>query len=134
MSYAVRALHALLVVLAFFPWALGCISFGLALLFTLAADWLWPDATHGNCWTYVGPRWFKHGGYILIRAADDVRVLGRGFIPHAIWVKRWPMDAEVEQTLPIKRTGARWLPWRTLYFPFKVRHSERPHNSTWGDL
>ena len=131
MSYALRALHALLVVLAFVPWALGCLGFGLALLLVLAADWLWPNATHGNCWSFVGPLWARYGGYIVVRMADDVTIIGRRFIPHALWLEKWPSDVAMQQTMPLKRSRN---PLRTLYFQFKVRRSERPHDSTWGDL
>lgn len=127
-----RPLHALLVVGAFVPWAFGCACFAVALWLTVLADKLWPAADHGNCWSYAGPRWWRWGGYILVRPADDVRVMGRGFIPHAIWVKTMPSDAselEVEQTRPLHRSKAKWMPWRTLYFPFAVLRKERPHNA-----
>lgn len=129
-----RVLHAIVVVLAFFPWALGCLMFAVALGLVLLADRIWPDADWGNCWSFVGPRWYRHGGYIAIRSADEVSVSGCGPIPHAMWITTWPADAAVQQTRPRKRTGARWLPWRTLYFPYVVKKSERPHNSNWADL
>jgi hypothetical protein len=136
-----RILHALLVVLASFPWALGCLGFGAALLFTLAADRLWPGADHGNCWSFVGPKWSRWGGYIVVRWADDVviphwRIIprslrGRRFVPHAMWLEKWPADVEMQQTVPLKRSKN---PLKTLYFRYIVRRSERPHDSTWGGL
>lgn len=122
-----RAVHALIIILAVIPWFIGLLGFGLALLLVLLADRVWPDATMGNCWSFVGPRWFRHGGYILIRPADNVRVLNIGWIPHAIWVKSLSDGVELEQTHPDNRTAAKWIPWRTVYFPFKVLHRERPH-------
>lgn len=132
MTRARRALHALIVVAAFFPWCLGVALFGAALWLTLIADRLWPEADHGNCWSFVGPRWFRHGGYIGVRLADDVRVAGKPVIPHAIWVTALPEAApglSLQQTKPIKRSRNRWFPWRVVYFPFTVSRHERPHNA-----
>lgn len=124
-----RFLHAVLILLAVVPWAFGCLLFSLALLLTILADRLWPNADHGNCWSFVGPRWAKHGGYLLIRPADGVRVFGKGIIPHVIWLKSLPKEGVVlEQTFPLFRSKSRWLPWRTLYFKYKLLSREREHN------
>lgn len=126
--------HALLVLLAVIPWVLGVLAFGVALLAVMLADWVWPNATAGNCWSFVGPRWAKHGGYLVIRPADGVRVSGAGWIPHALWMPEIGTDARIQQTVPERRTRAQWLPWRTLYFPYRVIRKERAHNSNWADL
>ena len=128
------SIHAALVLLAVVPWIVGLLGFGAALLLVLAADWVWPDANRGNCWSFVGPRWVKHGGYIVVRPADGVRVLGRFWVPHAFWMPKIGMDNVILQTHPATRSRSKWLPWRTLYFEFRVRKRESPHNSDWADL
>lgn len=129
-----RIIHAPLVILAAVPWAFGCLLFAVALGLTILADRVWPNATHGNCWSFVGPRWWRYGGYLLIRPADDVRVLGVGIIPHAIWVHGLAEDNELKQTVPLERSLSTSVPWRTLYFRFKVIRKERPRNSDRAEL
>ncbi|MBK8772736.1 MAG: hypothetical protein IPM06_20230 [Rhizobiales bacterium] len=129
-----RTVHAVLVLLAVIPWVIGLAGFGVALLLVLLADWAWPKATWGNCWSFVGPRWFKHGGYICARPADGVRLLGKFWIPHAFWMPEIGADASIQQTVPDHRSNAQWLPWRVLYFPYRVIRKERAHNSNWADL
>jgi hypothetical protein len=120
----VKALHAILVVVAFVPWLIGCIGFGAALALVLLADRIWPGATRGNCWSYVGPRWWRRGGYLLIRWAA-----GWPMIPHAAWVRELSADNALEQTVPLERV-TRWsLWWKTLYFPFRVSSVEQPRNA-----
>ncbi len=123
-----KILHAVLVEVAIIPWIVAVNCAVLCLILVMLADKAWPNATSGNCWSYVGPKWFKHGGYLLIRYADDVRLFGRLRIPHAIWLKILG-TAETEQTVPTNRSKAKKLPWRTLYFPYLVRSKERPHNA-----
>jgi hypothetical protein len=118
-----KAAHAALVVLAFLPWLVGCIGFGLALALVLLADRIWPNAKHGNCWSYVGPRWWRHGGYLLIRWASGMS------IPHAAWVRTLSDGNELEQTVPLERVTSWALWWRTVYFPFRVTTKEKPQNA-----
>jgi len=129
-----RFFHAVLVLLAVIPWAVGVTLFAIALVLVLLADKLWPNADWGNCWSFCGPKWVKEGGYLVARPADGVRFLGKLWIPHVFWMPKIGDGNTVLQTFPIDRTKARWLPWRTLYFRFIVRGKERPHNSTFGDL
>lgn len=129
-----RVLHATLVLLAVVPFAIGLAGFGVALLLVLLADFAWPKATWGNCWSFVGPRWFKHGGYLVVRPADGVRIAGSGWVPHAMWMPEIGTDASIVQTFPESRSGAQWLPWRVIYFPYRVVRKERAHNSNWADI
>jgi hypothetical protein len=130
-----RAAHAALCVAAFVPWLLGALGFGCALLLALLADRVWPNATWGNCWTQTGPRWWRHGGYLLIRWADGQQIGGVGGVPHAIWVHTLPDDGiGLLQTKPLRRRSTRILPWYTLYFELDVIDRERPHNSSWSKL
>lgn len=129
-----RALHATLVLLAVIPWSLGVLLFGVALLLVLLADKVWPNANWGNCWSYCGPKWVKEGGYLVGRPADNVRFLGRFWIPHVFWMPEIGDGNTVLQTFPVKRSKAKWLPLGTTYFEFIVRRKERPHNSNWADL
>lgn len=124
-----RIAHAVLVLLAALPWALGLAAFGCSLVLVLLADRIWPNATWGNCWSFAGPRWVRHGGYLVVRPADGVRVLGSGWVPHTLWMKRIGFDNEIEQTMPLRRSQSRVVPWRTLYFPYRVIRREMPHNA-----
>lgn len=114
----------LLIALAAIPWAVGVIGFSIALLLVVIADKLIPKATHGNCWSFVGPRWSKHGGYIVVRMADDIRIFGRRVIPHALWLRSWPEGADVQQTEPVTRKRH---PLHTIYFRFRVKNTESKH-------
>jgi hypothetical protein len=121
-----RALHALLVILAGPWWLIACLTFGVSVLLVLAADKLIPDADRGNCWSYVMPRFLKHGGYVCIRAArGGVRMLGLP-VPHAIWLKHMPHGADIEQTVPVERKKSRGLALFSFFFKFKVvKHETR---------
>jgi hypothetical protein len=124
-----KILHAILVSLAVIPWLVAVNCGVLCLILVVLADKVWPSATWGNCWAYVGPKWFKHGGYLLIRYADDIRLLGKLRIPHAIWLKTLGDNYRLEQTVPINRSKAKKVPWRVFYFPFTIREKERDHGS-----
>jgi hypothetical protein len=130
-----HAIHAAVCIIAFFPWLFGVVSFGCALALTILADKIWPNASWGNCWTYSGPRWHKHGGYVLIRPADGIRIPVIGSIPHAIWVPKLCECTVTRHTAPINRHSGKWFAWiYTVYFKFRVKDREHPHNSTWSDL
>lgn len=121
-----RILHFIAVTLAAVPWLIGVTFFGLALALVIIADWLWPDADHGNCWSYAAPRWYKHGGYLLIRPAINAKlVAGVGLVPHVIWVKNLSADTYIEQSEPIDRYSGNWLLWHKLYFKFNVVDAEK---------
>lgn len=127
-------IHALIGVLAFALFALGVSVLMLALGLTLVADRVWPNATWGNCWMFVGPRLVKHGGAFLVQAADGPRFLKIFPVPHALMVHHLGADSRVEQTVPLKRTKAQWFPWRAVYFPHRVLRRFMPHDSSWSDL
>lgn len=124
-----KIVHATLVLLACIPWIVAVNCGVLCLALVMLADKVWPNATSGNCWSFAGPKWFKHGGYLTIRYADNIRLFGKLRVPHAIWIKSLSMDSLVEQTVPINRSKAKKLPWRVFYFPFIVKSKERPHNA-----
>lgn len=92
------------------------------------ADKVWPNATWGNCWSYAGANWYKYGGYLLVRAADTVRLLGIGWIPHAIWVKDIG-NGVLEHTAPIRRGRAKYLSWMIFYFPYEIITEDSDHNA-----
>jgi hypothetical protein len=127
-----HALHAVICIAAFFPWLVGVLGFGAALALTVLADKLWPNATWGNCWTYVGPRWFKHGGYVQMRLVKCPKIFGRSFIPHAIWLRESHPEAKLEQTEPMTRIKRLRDAWQTIYFRFYI-HTSEPHRRPDGD-
>lgn len=117
-----RTLHAVLVILAAIPWTIAVSMGAICLFLVVQADNLWPNATWGNCWSYMGPKWFKQGGYIGVRKAIGVRIFKIGWIPHAIWIKSLSPKSNIEHTTPITRSNSKWLPWRIIYFPFDVKY------------
>jgi hypothetical protein len=121
-----HALHATLCIAAFFPWLVGVVGFGAALWLTILADRLWPDADWGNCWTFVGPKWFRHGGYVQMRMAHSPRIAGVRFIPHAIWVRQAHPETRAEQTVPVARITSWRQALQTLYFKLRVVQGEPP--------
>jgi hypothetical protein len=134
-KYIVRTLHFLICLLAAVPWVIAMLGMVASTLLVLLADWIWRDAHWGNCWTYVGPKWIRDGGYMCIRASDGQRFLGVFPVPHVIWVKHIDVASEIEQTHPDKRFMNRWFPFYVLYFPYHVMHKERrKDHSNWGDL
>ena len=135
MKYIIRPLHFIVCMLAAVPWAIAMTAFSISAVLVLLADRIWPTAHWGNCWTFVGPKWLRDGGYMCIRASDGQKFLGVFPVPHAIWVKHIEVATDIQQTHPIKRFQNRVLPIYTLYFPYRVLHSEKRHNHTnWGDL
>ena len=118
-----RILHAAVVILAFVPWVIGCLGFGAAMALVLLADRIWPNATHGNCWSFVGPRWWRHGGYMLVRWSVELPV------PHVAWVRTLSAGNELEQIEPIDLYSS-WLDWwLTPYFAYRVTTVEKPQNA-----
>ena len=77
----------------------------------------------GNCWSYAVPRWLRYGGYLVVRIAPGIKILG--FIPvlHVIWCKDLK-DASIEQFVPVNRKHAFWFPWHTIWFKGKVLTEE----------
>lgn len=128
------AIHAFIGVVAFALFDLGVSVLMLALGLTLVADKVWPNATLGNCWLFVGPRLVRYGGAFLVQAADGPRFLKMFPVPHALMVHHLGTDSRVEQTVPLKRTKAQWFPWPVVYFPFRVVRRFKSHDSSWSDL
>lgn len=122
--------HFIFVVGASIPWLVGVIFFWLALLMVIAADKLWPNADMGNCWSFVGPKWAKYGGYMLVRPADGVRAIGFGKVPHVIWVKKLTADVLLQQSAPLDRYTGKWLLWRKFYFKHNIIDTENSHDAT----
>ena len=96
----------------------------------ILADKALPNATSGNCWTYALPKWYRHGGYLLVRNADIVRFLWIFPVPHVAWVKHLGSDVVVEQFDPVKRKLSKFFPWFTIYYEGKVKLRESNHDAT----
>ena len=126
-----QGLHFFLVAICAPPlWFVGFTCLAGALVCVLWADKLWPNATWGNCWSYTGPRWWKRGGYIGVRASDGVKMLWGGIIPHALWIRKLFPTPVIEQSAPVNRKVGNWLLFRGgLYFKFAISNEESPHNA-----
>jgi len=88
-----------------------------------------PKVTRGNCWTYALPMFIENGGYLAVRAADGQRFLKVFMVPHVLYMPELPRRAKVSQYVPIDRKSSFWVPWHTLNYRGKVRHSESNHNA-----
>lgn len=132
-----QAMHFALCVLAAVPLLIANFGLTLALWLYVLADRVLPAATRGNCWSYVAPLVWKHGGHIVMRPARGVRLLWVGVVQHAAWAPR--LSGHIEQTQPVERYTGPALLWRWVYFDFGVRgpDSTTPepwHRSGRGDL
>lgn len=122
------AVHRLVIVLAMAPLLLAFAALKVFTLFALTADRIHPRARWGNCWTYAVARWGRHGGYLLLRAADDVKVMNAVDVPHAIW---GPRLGVYRMTYPLHRKASKWLPFHALLHRFEVWHGDIPHAANW---
>ena len=135
-----RIAHSLMLVLGFGAWLCGTLLYAAAMLLAVLGDSLISTETFGNCWTHALTRYRKRGGYLIVRPADDVRVLGRWTVPHVIWCRVLPDDIRIEQFVPTVRSRSKWFPWRTIWYEGRIRHRERPHpgaeqpDTSWDDL
>ena len=128
-----RFAHLVLVLLAGLPWVIGYFAFATSALLVWVADKVWPEADHGNCWSYAGPRWLKHGGYLAVRVVPSAKFLGAFPVLHAVLLHQMPDGAVLEMTMPLRRQKTKWLPWRTFYFHYRVARKDRAI-SDWADL
>lgn len=117
---------AILVGVGLLFWAIGVVCLGLTTQLTLLGRRVAPDdSTYGNCWTYALPRYHKHGGYLLVRPAQGVRVLGFK-VPHVAWISELPIDGLVMEAFdPLDRKVNKWVPWRVVWYHGQVINYER---------
>jgi hypothetical protein len=123
-----HALHLLITLFAALAWGIGNVLYVITLLLAKAAKWVDQDSAYSNCWLHALVKWRKHGGYILMRAADGQRFLRIFPVPHAIWVSSLPRrGVELEQYIPIDRHSNECCPWYTVYYRGEIRTVESPH-------
>lgn len=121
-------IHAIVVVLSF-PFYIG-MSLSLLCMVggSLLAYKIHPEAKAGNCWSFALARWVKYGGYLAIRPAGDVWFMRVLPILHCLWIQQLG-PSELQMTMPRKRMRgfmAKWFPWKTPYFKFKVVSFDAP--------
>ncbi len=95
-------------------------------VFAVLADRIMPDARFGNCFTFAAARWWRYGGYVPLRTADEVTVLGIP-IPHALWQAE--LGGPVRMTYPVKRRKGRF-PWYAILFRYEVWAGDSPDKRT----
>ena len=121
--------HAICVWLGFLLWApamaLIAATAGLAIL----ADRARPHARDGNCWSYALQKYAKHGGYLLVRAADGQQFLGLFQVPHVAWVSHLSDDNNMRFFVPERRKSARFVPWYVVYYSGRILTRERSHDA-----
>jgi hypothetical protein len=123
-----HAMHFLITLFAALAWGIGNVLYVITLLLAKAAKWADPCSAYSNCWLHALVKWRKHGGYILMRAADGQRFLHIFPVPHAIWVSSLPRrGVELEQYIPIGRHSNECCPWYTVYYRGEIRTVESPH-------
>lgn len=124
------AIHFILTMLCAVVWGIGNVFYAMAVLFAVAADLIVPSSKFGNCWTYALPRWWRHGGYLLVRSADGVKFMNFFPVPHVLWVRKLPRrGVDLQQFVPVDRKPAKWFPLYTTYFNGELRSVEAPHTS-----
>lgn len=133
-----RVLHFALASAGVVVWGVGNLFYVLAILCAEAMERVEPNSQFGNCWSFALTRWRKHGGYLMVRAADGLPPVRNRFlkvfpVPHAIWVKHLDRRTEIEMFLPEKRYAAEWFPWRTAYYKGWVRFKDSPHDAVVKD-
>jgi len=109
-------------------WLLSMALMWGVLRLSIIGRWIWPEADHGNCWTYALPRWHREGGYLAV-CITPLRWRGVQLrVPHAIWVPGSLLDVPLHQTLPVKKQSgllASWFGLKTIYFKYSVIRFER---------
>lgn len=125
-----KALHALIVFLIAVPlfvaWAAVTLVVGLSVL----ADKILPNADHGNCWTFSLAKWWREGGYLVVRPVPGVKMFGFGLVPHVFWVKD-VQSCELQMTQPVSRYTGLFLIFRCWYFKYVIRRTENPVYGNW---
>lgn len=80
-----------------------------------------PNYRWSNCWIFAMQLYIKEGGYIIVRASRDIRVLRRFTVPHAMHAKVLPPDMQVRMFSPTKRDkNQKWMPLKAVCFKGRV--------------
>lgn len=125
-----RSAHFTLAIMGLLIWGIGNILYSLCIGLAMVGDWIYPDSTLGNCWAFALARWWKHGGYIVIRKSDKNGFLGFLPLPHILWLRRMNWNnAEVEHLVPVVRKRSKWFPWYAVYFDGRISNTENPHDA-----
>jgi hypothetical protein len=124
-----KTAHFALVTAGFGAWAVAMACMTVATAFAVWADKVMPNSTKGNCWSFALPRWWRQGGYLLVRAADGQALLKKLPVPHVAWIKHLGEDSRLEFFMPVARKSKTWLPWHVVYYEGRVRTSEKPHDA-----
>lgn len=123
------ALYAALMAVGFVPWALAMVLMSAVMWLATICSRVLPDAKRQNCWTYAMPKFHRHGGYLMFRYSDGVRMWGFRFL-NCIWLKTLPTEgAELEYFHPNKRRRGWLTPWEVAFHPGHIRTRETPHNA-----
>lgn len=125
-----RLTHFSLSMMGFVLWGIGNVFYSACVGLAVLAEYACPNSEWGNCWSYVLPKWWKDGGYLLIRRAYGNMVLGFLPLPHVILARKLNSEkAEVEQFYPVDRKKTKWLPWHAVYFRGCVGHGDPPRKT-----
>ena len=122
-------IHKALVTIGFCFWCVAMWMMTITTLFAIIGERVKPDATDGNCWSYALPKYHKHGGYLLVRAADRVKFLGYFQIPHVSWVRHLGSNSDLMYLDPLNREVGKWMPWHTIYYKGRVKTRETMHDA-----
>lgn len=122
----------ILFILGFIAWFVGVVFFGITTVFAVIGRTLEHTdpsiAKWGNCWTFALPRFYSHGGYLLIRAADKIRFLWFLKVPHVAWVKVLPKQGLVIESFdPVARKKAFVFPWFVIWYHGRIKRVEADH-------
>jgi hypothetical protein len=124
-----RTLHVLAIALGFIAWAPAMCLMVVSAACARLADKAIPHSREGNCWSYALSKWTKHGGYMLVRAADGQRFLRRFWVPHVAWVQHIGDDTDMKFFVPTRRKSTSWVPWYVVYYSGRIFTREKPHDA-----
>ena len=129
-----RIIHFILSMLGFVSWGTANVLYSFCVGLSVIAVHVCPNSEWGNCWSYVLPKWWNDGGYLVIRRAQGNMFLGFLPLPHVIWARKLTLDRnDVEHFSPVQRKHTKWLPWYAVYFRGRITHGEAFRSSDKGE-
>lgn len=125
-SLILQCFHFLLTLCALVLWGSANFLYSICFFMSILGDFLVPNSVYGNCWSFALSRWWKNGGYLLIRESEGNKFMRSLPLPHVIWVKKVKSSGvEIEHFVPEIRKRSNWFPWYAVYFKGKIITRDR---------
>ena len=74
-----------------------------------------------NCLWYALRKYWRHGGYIVVRRSRHL------WVPHFLWLPPGSLDdfPSLRHFVPLSPTAKPWKVWRSLWFEGRVVRSDK---------